>query len=371
LSLTQIARGLRAGYDRDMMTATHNSTADEQPRGRAQPSLAGTGGSQEKPKTSATERWVLISKNVYSRAQRRAFVGGDPFEDVAEAIKDIDDEYVTDLGGLLSLTDPAELVEQFRNLFAGFGLEKRSLDELLDMHRDALEKLAESNRALINGAAERTVSRVALLSKATEDAMDALRSMARTAARIKAHAFLPGQPTESAFRNVLSRLSALANSVGKFVENGRGPRNEATPGTQRRMEIHGGVVKAYDGMTPAELAQAPIAALKGISNATGERLTAAFGMASIRDMASSDLFQQAQGIVTLADAEQTGAPGGAGDTGPLTELAQGSVLELAGMTSRQAEVLRASFRIETVKDLAQNKFFRLARAIVVMADHDS
>jgi hypothetical protein len=125
------------------------------------------------------------------------------------------------------------------------------------------------------------------------------------------------------------------------------------------MEIHAGLVKAYDGMTPAELANAPIDALKGVSRATGERLAAAFGMESIRDMARSDLLEQAQGIVTLADAEQSG---------PITQLAEGPVLELDGINARQAAVLRDSFRIETIRDCAQNKFFRLARAIVVLAD---
>jgi hypothetical protein len=341
------------------MTATHNSTADEKQAGvNSQSRVIGAAVSRGKPKVSASERWVLISKNVYSRAQRRGFVGGDPFEDVAEAIQEVDDEYATDIRGLMSLTDPAELVDQFRNLFAGFGLEKRSLDQLLAMHRDALEKLAESNHALVNGAAERAANRVALLSKATEDAMNALRAMARTATHVKEHAFLPSQPTQRAFRNVLSRLAALANSLGDAVENGLSATDEDSRSTQQQMEIHAGLVKAYDGMTPAELTNAPIDALKGVSRATGERLASVFGMKSIRDMASIDLLEQAQGIVTLADAEQSG---------PITRLADGPVLELDGITARQAAVLRDSFRIETIRDFAQNKFFRLARAIVVLA----
>ena len=72
---------------------------------------AGQGG---KKKISATERWVMISKNVYSRAQQRGFVGGDPFEDLSDAAREVDEEYATDVQGLLALTDPVELVEQFR-----------------------------------------------------------------------------------------------------------------------------------------------------------------------------------------------------------------------------------------------------------------
>ncbi len=349
-----------------MMTPTHNPTPEDKPRRvSARSSAARSRVDHKKPKISATERWVLISKNVYSRAQRRGFVGGDPFQDVAEAIKEIDDEYVTDIKGLLSLTDPAELAEQFRHLFAGYGLEKRSLDQLLAMHHDTLEKLAESNRAFINGAAERTVSRVALLRHAADEAMDALRSMARTAGHIKEHAYLPGQPAESAFVNVLSRLSAMASSIGELVENGRSARAEETDRAQQLENIHAGVVKAFNRMSAVDLAQHPIAALKGISQATGERFESACGISSIGEMANSDLFKQADGIVTLADAERSG------EHGALTKLAEGSVRGLDGITSREIAALRDLFRIETIRDLAENKFFRLARSIAALADLES
>ena len=76
-------------------------------------------------------------------------------EDLSEAIQQVDEEYTTDITGLLSLTDPAELAEQFRNLFAGYGLGKRNLDRLVEKNRAALEKLATSNRAELDGTAER------------------------------------------------------------------------------------------------------------------------------------------------------------------------------------------------------------------------
>jgi hypothetical protein len=359
-----------------MMIATRNSSTDEKrARAGAQSSITATDSKQGKLRISATERWRLISKKAYSRAQRRGFVGGDPFEDVAEAIKEIDDEYVTDIGALLSLSDRAELLKQFRNLFAGFGLDKRSLDELLAMNLEALERLAESNSALVNGAAERAVRRSALLRNASQEAMHALRSMARTAARIKGRAHIPGQPTAAAFENVLSRLGALTNSLGEILENGNGRSalNEQPPILHERMEIHGGLVKAYEGKTPAELAEAPVAALKGISQATGERFRSAFGMACLRDMANNDLFRQADGIVTLAAAERSSGQGddSPGRRGALADLASGSVRQLEGIASHQVVILRDALGVETVRDLAENKFFRLARAIALLADVES
>ena len=340
--------------------STSNSTSDKRPASAgSQPRITSVRVTRSKPRISATERWVLISKNVYSRAQRRGFLGGDPFEDVAAAIKEVDDEYATDIRGLLALTDPVELVQQFSNLLAGFGLDKHSLEKLLAMHGDSLKKLAAANSELVNGAAERTARRIALLDDVIQDATDALMVMAQTAAHVKETAFLPGQTTQRAFRNVLSGLAGLANSLGDLVENGRSSGAEESPGSQQRMEIHGGLVKAFNGKTPAELANAPIAALKGVSSATAGRLASAFGTESISDMAGSDLLRQAQEIVTRADADPAG---------PDSQLADGPVRKLDGMTTQQAAVLRDAFRIDTVRDFAQNRFFRLARAIVALAE---
>jgi len=360
------------------MIPTQNSTTDSgasRAGGNPDPRVTNTQAHAPpgRPEISATERWVLITDNVYCRAQRRGFVGGDPFEDVAEAIKEIDDEYVTDIRGMLSLTDPVEMVEQFRALFAGFGLDRHSLNKLVAMHREGLEQLADSNRALENGAADNTASRAAFLTEATEDAMAALSSAARSAARFKRRQHFPGRPTEAALRSVLARLSVLAYSLEELVTNGRSAREEKSRSAQQPMEIHGGLIKSYDGMTAAELAKAPIDALKGVSRATAERLASAFGMETIRDMSNSAAFEQAQGIVTLADAEQFGMRGGdvSSRYRALTRLAEGPVHQLESVSRRQADVLQNLFRVETVRDLAQNRFFSLAKAIATLADHET
>ena len=327
---------------------------------------------KNKPTISATRRFLLISRNVYDRAQKRGFVGGDPLEDLSEATRQVDDEYATDITGLLSLTDPAELVEQFRNLFAGYGLGKRNLDQLVEKNRAALEKLARSNRTEKNGTTARSSRRVSLLRGAANEAMQNLQSVAQAAKRVEQHAHLPGSPTQ-AVMDLLSRLSRLAESAGEFAGNGGRPAAKRVPEVRHGLEIHGAVVKAYDGMRPAELAEAPTEALKGLSPTTARRLEAAFGIVSIRDMADNQLVQQATGIVTLADEEtsefgdvQTTASGSS-----LRELAEGPVSRLDGITPRQARVLRETLRTRTIRDLAGNRFFKLARAIVALADLDT
>jgi hypothetical protein len=290
-------------------------------------------------------------------------------EDLSEAIQQVDEEYTTDITGLLSLTDPAELAEQFRNLFAGYGLGKRNLDRLVEKNRAALEKLATSNRAELDGTAERASRRISLLRNAADEAIQNLQTMAQTAKKVEQRAHLPGSPTQ-AFINLLSRLSNLAESAGEFAGNGGKPDTDDPGQTQHGPEIHGAVIKAYSGMRPAQLAEAPAEALKGLSPATARKLEAAFGMVSIRDLASNLLVEQAAGIVTLANEESAETRGkkSSAARGSLQDLADGPASWLAGISPRQARILDEAMHIRTIRDLASNRFFKLARAIVALAD---
>jgi hypothetical protein len=326
---------------------------------------------REKQRISAAHRWLMISKNIYRKAQQRRFVGGDPLEDLSEAAREIDEKYATDVHGLLALTDPVELVEQFRSLFAGYGLGQQALNRLLDFNRDALEKLAESNR-MRNGITERAIRQSSLLQDAAGEAIKTVQSLTRNIPRSDGTLHLIEQPAQS-IRNTLTRLRDLASSAPEFTAvrgKDRGRKKSPTPS---EMEIHGSVIKAYDGLTAYELAEAPVAALKGMSAANGKKLKAAFRMNTIRDMATSKLVERAEGVVTLADAEQGAqmvrkpgrrSPRGSG----LVGFADGPVDRLQDVTKRQAQVLDEAFRIRTVRDLAENRFFRVARAIVTLAE---
>ena len=60
--------------------------------------------------------------------------------------------------------------------------------------------------------------------------------------------------------------------------------------------------KAYEAKDFAELADAPIDALEGISAADAEALRKAFNIKTIRDLAQSKFVLRAQAIVSLAAA---------------------------------------------------------------------
>lgn len=59
--------------------------------------------------------------------------------------------------------------------------------------------------------------------------------------------------------------------------------------------------KAYETKPVEELADAPVAALQGVSDGDAEHLRAAFGIKTVRDLGTNKFFLWAQAIATLAD----------------------------------------------------------------------
>lgn len=69
------------------------------------------------------------------------------------------------------------------------------------------------------------------------------------------------------------------------------------------MNLNKALDKAYEGKSLKELADAPVAALAGVSEADAEALLKAFNVKTIRDLAQLKYVRWAQGIVSLADGE--------------------------------------------------------------------
>jgi len=69
------------------------------------------------------------------------------------------------------------------------------------------------------------------------------------------------------------------------------------------MNINDALDKAYESMSLAELVNAPIAALQGVSDSDAELLAKAFNVKTIKDLAELKYVHWAQAIVTLAALE--------------------------------------------------------------------
>ncbi|GLY96428.1 hypothetical protein [Actinoplanes sp. NBRC 103695] len=58
--------------------------------------------------------------------------------------------------------------------------------------------------------------------------------------------------------------------------------------------------KAYESSSPKELADAPVSALSGVSEADGEALLKAFNIKTISDLADNKYIKAAQAIAELS-----------------------------------------------------------------------
>ncbi|MGI8667229.1 MAG: hypothetical protein ACR2N4_14585 [Jatrophihabitans sp.] len=59
--------------------------------------------------------------------------------------------------------------------------------------------------------------------------------------------------------------------------------------------------KAYETKAVEELADAPVAALQGVSDGDAEHLKAAFNIVTVRDLGTNKFFLWAQAIAKLAE----------------------------------------------------------------------
>jgi hypothetical protein len=57
--------------------------------------------------------------------------------------------------------------------------------------------------------------------------------------------------------------------------------------------------KAYENKSLDEILEAPVAALAGVSDGDAEKLAAAFGIKTVRDLGSNKYFTVAQALVSL------------------------------------------------------------------------
>ncbi|WP_309615048.1 hypothetical protein [Salinibacterium sp.] len=58
--------------------------------------------------------------------------------------------------------------------------------------------------------------------------------------------------------------------------------------------------KAYENSSIAELAQAPVSALQGVSDSDADHLKAAFNITTVGDLGKNKYFLWAQSVATLA-----------------------------------------------------------------------
>jgi hypothetical protein len=70
------------------------------------------------------------------------------------------------------------------------------------------------------------------------------------------------------------------------------------------MNINLALMKSYEDKSFKELVNAPVTAIAGVTDSDAEHLNAAFGVKTVKDLATLKYVLWAQGIVALAETEQ-------------------------------------------------------------------
>jgi predicted RecB family nuclease len=124
--------------------------------------------------------------------------------------------------------------------------------------------------------------------------------------------------------------------------------------------------KAYEAKNILELVKAPVSAISGVSKYDTQDLKQAFGIETVEDLAKNRYVKLAQGISyfsvcsgEILDKEF--------ESKEYENLAKKPVSAISGVSERDAALLKKAFGIETIKDLAENKYVNVAQAAVTLA----
>lgn len=162
-----------------MSTAAKTPGNDNEQAQATNGTSGSTASGEDTPAISPAERWLKIREGAYLRAQKRGFVGGNPYKDWLDSQAEVDAEYTTDYRGVFSLSDPEEVVKQIRSVLAGYGLSHLSVDSLLKKHRESMERLADFNSKFVGGSSELARQQTALVQDAMSEAVNTLRAVTR------------------------------------------------------------------------------------------------------------------------------------------------------------------------------------------------
>ncbi len=124
--------------------------------------------------------------------------------------------------------------------------------------------------------------------------------------------------------------------------------------------------KPYERKSILELAKAPVSAISGVSETDAADLKKAFGIETVEDLASNKYIKLAQGINAFAAASGTILDKKYVAEG-YKKLAQEPVSAISGISQEDANLLKKAFGINTIKDLAENKYVGIAQATMQLA----
>ena len=136
------------------------------------------------------------------------------------------------------------------------------------------------------------------------------------------------------------------------------------------MEKSGFIVKfydkAYEDRSIEELCKSPVSAISGVSESDAVVLEVAFGIRTVEDLAMNKYVRLAQGINCLSECsvqilDKTF------ESKLYENLAKKPVSTISGISDEDAALLKRIFGIDTIKEMAENKYVLVAQTTVAMA----
>ncbi|MDH5267131.1 MAG: DUF4332 domain-containing protein [Candidatus Bathyarchaeota archaeon] len=128
--------------------------------------------------------------------------------------------------------------------------------------------------------------------------------------------------------------------------------------------------KEYEKVSLEELCRAPLSAVSGISESDAADLKKAFGIDTVEELATNNYVLLAQGINALSkhsakilDKEFESTEFG--------ELREKPVSALSGISEADATLLKKAFGVDTVRELAENKYVKIAQLLTAIVRLES
>ncbi len=124
--------------------------------------------------------------------------------------------------------------------------------------------------------------------------------------------------------------------------------------------------KEYEKLSLEELCGAPVSAISGVSESDAADLKKAFGINTVADLAANKYVLLAQGINffskfsgKILDKEF--------EATEFKELRGKPVSAISGISENDAALLKKAFGINTIQDLAENKYVGISQLVAAMA----
>ena len=124
--------------------------------------------------------------------------------------------------------------------------------------------------------------------------------------------------------------------------------------------------KPYEDKTVEELVKAPVSAISGISESDALVLKATFRIGTVEDLATNKYVKLAQGINSLSECSVQILDKTFGSK-VYEDLAKKPLSAITEISENEAALLKRIFGIDTIKEMAENKYVLIAQTTVAMA----